>query len=642
MIRQVFEEEVKRGMLSLDCARQILIDFVGLANRQVDLKQGNCSKWVAYDLEAMPAEDRENRITNCRVLLQAAGGIGFFALSANAQRILLHWPTVFAVGMANVNSPQGKLVWLLQAIVRRRSPLLFSLLRRKYLTETVPLELGPLGPVFKDKIFEGIYPLRVGELVLYDALGKKFVEMPTLGDIANRAFVSLFVSSGLEKGSRYRRVKPWQISVPRDNPLYWETSVIILRRLNELRRVLQIGEHVDFPDASTNKFGFGASAWGKLMFDVLCIPHYAMPSGEFGVISAGLGPQKVKCMVVNLPLFIRQQCREDKFSKLSGVSAAFVNKTPREVRDEVVKLFGGQFPLMIENAYGKYVQAESIWPEAASGDIYTIPTSAFEQYRQSSRNLAAMRGKRKGEPRTFNKKPGFNQIIQICSPKIAEAEGATFVFRVIFRAKEVYISPTAELGFEESFLRSRNYTEVDGNSVLRPGVLLNDATGEYYYMLARYYSFSDTPLAMYPELSRWLNDFLGNMTATDFKFIWKTAKRLPSQDVNVPRAGGKIAYKEELSFSSEADVIIEKYLRPGKLGEVMMMLEKIGMPRDMKVIVRRGIAIRDQLIDEGVYDLDKLPHVNYSAILGRRLSKLREQKRLEEARYKKDEDDKSA
>ena len=312
-----------------------------------------------------------------------------------------------------------------------------------------------------------------------------------------------------------------------------------------------------------------------------------------------------------------------------------MNKTPREVRDEVVKLLGGQFPLVIENTYGKYVHAESIWPEAASGDIYAIPTSAFEQYRQSSRNLASMRGKRKGEPRTFNKKPGFNQIIQICSPKIAEAEGATFVFRVIFRAKEIYISPTAELGFEESFLRTRNYTEVDGVSVLRPGILLNDATGEYYYMLARYYSFTDTPLSMYPELSRWLNDFLSNMSATDFKFIWKTAKRLPSQEVNVPRAGGKIPYCEEKSFSKEADIIIEKYLRPGKVGEVLMMLEKIGMPRSQKDVIHHSVAIRDQLIDEGIYDLDRLPHVNYSAILGKKLSKLREQKRLEDSGYKK-------
>ena len=59
------------------------------------------------------------------------------------------------------------------------------------------------------------------------------------------------------------------------------------------------------------------------------------------------------------------------------------------------------------------------------------------------------------------------------------------------------------------------------------------------------------------------------------------------------------------------------------------------MPRSQKDIIHHSVAIRDQLIDEGVYDLDRLPHVNYSAILGKKLSKLREQKRLEDSGYKK-------
>lgn len=637
MVRHDFEEDVRRGVLSPEYAKKTIFDFVQLVNRPPGGGSVDLSPFMHFGRTPESDEDRKRCAEVCLSALQQARGFGQFGSSVNKISIALHWPSIFQHGMLYSRSVQARLVWLLQAVVRRRSPLLFTLLRRKCLTDLVPVEMGPLGPVFKDAAFQYIYPLRVGELYLYESLVQKFVEMPALGDIVNRAFVGLFVSSGLEKGDRYRKVRAWTNNVAEDTAVYWGTTVVPRWKLNELREVLHVGGQIDIPDASTNKFGFGASAWGKLMFDVLCIPHYASPTGEFGVISTELGPQKVKCMVVNLPLFIQQQCREDRFSKLSDVSAGLVNKTPREIRDEVVKIFGGQFPLVIENAYGKYAHTKDVWPEAASGDVYAIPTSVFEKYRQSSRNLAALRGKQKGEPRTFNKRPGFNQIIQICSPKIAEAEGATFVFRVIFRAKEVYISPAHELAFEESFLRARNYTEVDGASVLRPGILLNDATGEYYYMLARYFSFRDTPLAMYPELSRWLNDFLGNMTATDFKFIWKTAKRLPSQDVNVPRAGGKIPYKEELSFSTEADVIIERYLRPGKLGDVMIMLEKIGMPRDPKVIVRRGIAIRDQLIDEGIYDLGRLPHLNYNATLGKRLHKLQEQKRLEDSRYKKDE-----
>lgn len=632
-MHQPMDEMAFHGDFSPAQAGEIVIDFAKLMSKQIETKKlFDLSRGFRLNRGKETAEEMFKRVESYRTFIEAAHGFGFFSFSATVHHVVLHWPTIFKYGMLHTNSPQGKLVWLLQAVVRRRSPLLFSLLRRKFLTDSLDVQFGPAGPRFTDEKFTQALPLYVGEFELYESLVQKFVEMQVLGDLANRAFLSMFGTSGIEKESRYRKVKVWRDNVPKDNPFYWECSVVARRKLNELREALRANGKIEVPDANTDKYGFGASTWGKMMFDLLCIPHYATPDGKFGVTSLTLGPQKIKHMVVNLPLFIQQQIREDLFSKLHDVALQFKlnNKPDRELRDEVVKLFGIQFPLLLDSKYGGQAVTEtsSMWPEASAGDIYAVPTSVFEHYRQSSRSMASMRGKQASKKRTFNKRPGFNQILQIRSPKIAESGGVTFTFRVIFRAKHVYVCPTWELDFEDSFLRERNYTTINGVETLRPGTLLNDATGEYYYMLPRYRDFKDTPLAMYSELSRWLHDFVGEMTSTDFKFVWNTAKRLPSVDVNVPRAGGKQPYSADKMFSAEADVIIERYLRPGKVGDVMVMLEKIGLNKTPEEITKRGTAIREQLIAEGTYDLDKLPHVNYSAILGKRLSKLRENREL--------------
>jgi hypothetical protein len=56
----------------------------------------------------------------------------------------------------------------------------------------------------------------------------------------------------------------------------------------------------------------------------------------------------------------------------------------------------------------------------------------------------------------------------------------------------------------------------------------------------------------------------------------------------------------------------------------MMHIEKLDPTKTRKDVTRRAAMIRERLISEGVYDLDKLPHVNFNVTLGKRLKTLRD------------------
>jgi hypothetical protein len=65
-------------------------------------------------------------------------------------------------------------------------------------------------------------------------------------------------------------------------------------------------------------------------------------------------------------------------------------------------------------------------------------------------------------------------------------------------------------------------------------------------------------------------------------------------------------------FSCEEDEVITKYYRPGMPAESKELMGNICAGKSGHQISTRAKLIRRNLIAEGVYDLDKLPHLNYN------------------------------
>ena len=638
MTRREFLLMLKAGDLTREQAREIIIDFTGYLNRE--LSAGGILDLTAVTQELKTVKDPKSEdrkrlahLISSALILKGNGGLGFFSRSTGSRQVIVHWPTFYLVGLHNPKSPQAQVLWLLQAIFRRRSPLFFSLLRRKYLTELLHIDTDVTGAdgEFVDEEFSSVTPLDYEEADLCDSLGRRICSLPEIGDLSNRAFLGMLISSGVRKAQNYDVLKFWKTGFSEKSTFLWETSLLSQRRFNELREVLRAGGSLAVPDAKIDRPGYGAATWSKVMFDLLALPHLSTPNGRFGVYKVALTDKEVPHLVVNVPMVIKQLRREDQYSRVAEIWRQMAETEPEStIRDRVCLAWGGQAPLLIENRLRSKVDPSDVWPLTNPGDVYVMPLSLFEQYRKAASSMASLRSRIPPEKRGMRgstNRRGFTKIVQLTSPGIAEAGGAVFHFRVLYRDRVVYVCPGWEHSFDPEFFQERNYTvNADGESVLKTGIVQNMATGEYYYSLGRYLGFDTTPVSLYSALRSWLRDFLEGMNHEQFQFMWQSARTAPSHEVHVPRGAAKAPLLVAKEFSAKADEIIKNYLRPGQLVEVEEMLEAIGQRKTRKEIMARSALLRRQLIAEGVYELDQLPHTNFSSSRGKRLKKLKEAK----------------
>lgn len=634
--RMTFRLAVLDGTLKKEHVADIFMDFAASLNKSVG---GSTRTLDIYPLDTPMAElsemsdaaDRKRYLEGLTPVLKQHGGLGVFKRSTGGNyQIVFHWPSFFMTGFTNPSSRQARVVWLLQALVRRRSPLLFALLRRKYLTETgvfdtdVPVADGR----FKEEAFADVLPINAEEVSLCESLGERVVSVPEFGSLAHYAFTSLFTSSKLDRAQGYRALKKWK-NICEGTPFLMETGVVPLRRINMLHEFLRSGANVEAPDIATPPAGYGAPGWSEGLFDVLVLPHYSTPNGRFGVYKVKLGDRDVPHFVVNVPMIMKQLAREDRFSKIGELWRTKSEKMSAEsLRDKVVLSWGVQLPMLIQNEMRAKVDVSNVWPVTSPGDIYVMPLHLFEQLRKHTVSMFKMRKHILPENRAKKLRvAGFRKIIQLSSPGISQAGGASFQFRAIYRGNSVAISPAWEKDFEEEFFQNRNYKrDGAGELVLREGIYLNAATREYYYSLGRYLSYEGTPTAEYTQLREWLRTLLEDMTRDQFAFMLQAAKRNPTNEVHVPRGAAKRAILPGKLFTDEADKIIIHHLRPGKMVDVLVALERIRQPKDKREVSQRAFLLREKLIAEGVYDMDELPHTNYSATLGKRLKKLKDAK----------------
>lgn len=638
MTRSEFLQMLKDGDITKEQAREIIMDFAGHINHALEgdglLDLGSFVQEMRRLTPLRQKGEKANleRAISSTLALRGNGGIGFFTRSTpGSQQLVLHWPSFLLAGVRNPKSQQARIVWLLQFFFRRRSPLFFSLLRRKYLTELLHIDTGGEGAdgEFVDASFASVTPLDYEEVDLCESLGQRICALPELGRSMNRAFLGMLTTSGVRRAQNYEVLKFWKEGLSEESPLLWETTLISRRRLNELREVLRAGGSITVPDARIDRPGFGAAMWGKTMFDVLTLPHFSTPDGRFGVYKSVV--DEVPYLAINVPILIKQLRREDKYSRTAEIWNQMAEKhSEDEIRDRVCLTWGGQSPLLIENRMRTKVDISTVWPMTKPGDIYVMPLHIFEQYRKTATQMASLRSKIPAEKRgrgIEKSRRGFSKIVQLCSPGIAEAGGAVFHFRVLYRDRMVYVCPSWEHNFDPEFFQSRNYTTgTDGELVLKTGIIQNAFTGEYYYSLGRYLGFETNPVSLYSSLRNWLREFLEGINHEQFQYMWQSARTAPSHEVHVPRGAATTPLLLAKAFSSQADDIIKNYLRPGQLVTVEEKLEEIGQRKTRKEITSRSTSLRRQLIAEGVYDLDQLPHTNYSAILGKRLRKLKEAK----------------
>lgn len=482
MTRKDIRSVVASGTITPAQTRKMMMEMITATIRMVG--SGEAVDLTPLLRQEAPAQETEDRL---REALVGAHGLGFFEQTNDRYRFVYHWPSFFSRGFSHPHTMQTRVLWAFQALIRRRSPLLFSLLRRKLITETGSFDISKGGPdgVFPEEEYKDIIPVNANEVVLYNKVADQFCRMQNLGEICRMTFMRTLRSVGLGLRNQYNMLAVWKNSLPFKSPLLSETSLMPRHLLVELREILQAGREIDPPDFPVRVFGFGAVTWSSSMFDILSIPHFAHEDGLFGVRKRpSPGDRPENYMLVNLPIFIKQLAREDMFSWAGRYFRDFSDTMSEDdIRDKVYDQWVTQFPLLT-HVSGERIGYESIWPKARRGDVYAIPVDAFETYRKVSHQMSYVRSNVKEKTtrtRVVGKTTVLKGIVQMVLGPIAEAGGAMFMLRATHRLREVYISPGWEADFEESFFAQRNYTNRGGELRLLDGVIRNAKTGEYYY-----------------------------------------------------------------------------------------------------------------------------------------------------------------
>jgi hypothetical protein len=480
-----------------------------------------------------------------------------------------------------------------------------------------------------DPLLKDVVALNPEEYEQLDALITHVSTDKGIGTLIRRAFSSVFSNAGVQQPNQYGLLSYWKKLFP-NSSLNHEVSMVSSHRLATMRVLLKAGEVVGIPDFDTPSQGFSSAQWSPDMFDILSIPHLRRQDGAFGVFQTGVGAAPpVQCMVVNLPVYIGYLSREDRYSAIGKYHTLWSQTLAEDIiRDKLVGVWMSQYPLMVENELKPYIHYSHIWPSEHAGDVYVIPMDILEQYRQVSRSMEAVRRARKKgtKKREGVRTPRLGRVIQMSSPAIADAGGAVFSLRVMFRNGEVYFSPVWEYDLEPDFLLSRNYVSGAEEPRLKDGVFRNELTREYYYTLGRYLAFEDTPLVKYPQLTDWFNQNFSKMRREEFRYMYRHIKANAEVNAFVPYNPTKRPCIGTLPFSVEEDILIRKELRPANVSALMVKINEINSQRTRKEVLARGASLRDSMIEDGEYNLQKLPHVNYNALLGKRLKELREQK----------------
>jgi hypothetical protein len=135
MTRNEFKSMVASGTVTAEQARVLTVEIIdGLLRRVETGAAADLTPTLALAHPQKGVITRVEAETRFAGQLVEAGGLGFFQRAKNNYQVVFHWPSIFKAGLSHPRALQTRIAWLFQSIIRRRSPLLFSLLRRKLLT----------------------------------------------------------------------------------------------------------------------------------------------------------------------------------------------------------------------------------------------------------------------------------------------------------------------------------------------------------------------------------------------------------------------------------------------------------------------------------------------------------------------------
>jgi hypothetical protein len=213
------------------------------------------------------------------------------------------------------------------------------------------------------------------------------------------------------------------------------------------------------------------------------------------------------------------------------------------------------------------------------------------------------------------------KITNLESPKISFMGDKPLKFKMIRLRGKVYFSSPWVIKDGDRFRYNKSQAKFFSRPF--PGVKFIKQEDEFFYTFDFFKNILKLEILKdeSSDFYRWFKSYR-TVSSNQFRDLRKMEKR---RYVDVPARMERL--KNDLSirsnFTKEEDEAIVKFFRPGIAPQTRRELEFICYGRTWRAISCRAQFLCESMLQEGVYDLEQLPHSRYSAVLGKKAEKVR-------------------
>lgn len=504
-------------------------------------------------------------------------GLGAMLLEPR-RRIVIHWPTVLSnIVECYIREFPGMTVLLLHfcEIIKRKSPLLYTLLQRK------------IGTTWS-RVFNNYTHI---ELITYPPLSIEEEELyyQLIKNVLTRAdTVASFKASFDATYSKY--VTPVPRNLKSTVRAYGldpnEVSILESKRFLDVKNqhfTLSIPKHLggmEFPQKIEPWFY-------ELIIAFHCRHH------TFGVMSAL--PPKEEGGTEKLGLGIIIDLK--RFSTYrEPYTVLYHNKEIAEIKDMLYEKFSELMYIGGPPIFREQVSRHMSY--ADPDNLVYMSVNALKARCERVIHCEHMRVYR-GKPKKVALKSLLK--VELESPVLSDYHNQTIKIEAIRRYNKMYFKPSWEPHFDIKETLAR----------LKPGETKewykHPQSDDMYFTYTYLLQDSNSPLGSSKQLRDWWEQYL-DLSVIRFKTL-----------VNVVDSSDS-----ELCFSSVEDAVIAKYLRPKMSDRAKEALLAKLSNRTWPEIVKRASIIRKRLLNEGETDINKIPRIKYSRDLLKQLENNRE------------------
>lgn len=553
------------------------------------------------------------------------------SLFAKKDWFLIHWPTVVRCVDMMFELQQFGMVavlWHFREVLRRRSLVYYDLLRRK-IAQQLTYRYYPMSE--EDKIQKGYRDLSPVEEEVFEGLANGVIRTDKTVKALSQSFKDTLTPRGTHKSLRsmlfarkpvrediFEVIGPYK---PEDCTIFSATELRRNSRMIQANRAISL-VYTD---------GFGPATLGDDFREIFYAFHFRrVDHGVAKLSNHVLAVDLIKYIPYRTQLtnYYRNMVGPQKYQSKALTAAA------------MLKYFEAVFePLVVHGAASVYRRRiEQLWGDDSLEHVLFLSVDGIARRLSAANKMEVVRSHKSKQQSYVPAGSKVPRIYVLESPALPDRDYVTLRFETIRRPSglfwgvpwEVPASLHYDIPTTSKLCMTDTRADLPRKTTMKKGVTYVEAYDRYFYtldFLLECAELDDNPARDSGELRGWMK-MLSEMPTKQFNLLQAGTKK--DLVVQQKRKPGRTL--RGVSWTKEEDDAIKELYRPDMTESDEARLLRICRGRNTRALMRRATQLRNAMIEDGIYDLELLPHRHYNASLQKLVKdhKAKAQRRIRE------------